>query len=55
MLAVPFMLSIAISPTLAAIIWGYVDYDLIIKLSILVALIGFLALIIAGKSTGKEG
>ena len=54
MLAVPFMLSIAISPTLAAIIWEYRGYDLVIKLSILAARIGLLAVIMAGKSAGKK-
>jgi predicted MFS family arabinose efflux permease len=49
-LAVPFMLGIAISPTLDAIVWEYGGYDLVIKLAILAALIGLFALIVAGKS-----
>ena len=54
MLAVPFMLAIAISPTLAAIVWEYGGYDLVIKLAILAALIGLFALIVAGKSAVKK-
>lgn len=54
MLAVPFMLGIAISPTLAAIMWEYGGYDLVIKLAILIVLIGLFALIMAGKSAKKR-
>ena len=49
MLAVPFMLGFAISPTLAAMIWKFGGYDLVIELAILSAIIGLCALIMSDK------
>jgi hypothetical protein len=49
MLAVTFMLGFAISPTLAAMIWEFGGYDLVIELAILTAIIGLCALIMSDK------
>ena len=49
MLAVTFMLGFAISPTLAAMIWEFGGYDLVIELAILSAIIGLCALIMSDK------
>jgi hypothetical protein len=49
MLAVTFMLGFAISPTLAAMIWKFGGYDLVIELAILSAIIGLCALIMSDK------
>jgi|TARA_B110000483_G_C18018910_1_gene474192 hypothetical protein len=49
MLAVTFMLGFAISPTLAAMIWKFGGYNLVIELAILSAIIGLCALIMSDK------
>lgn len=49
MLAVTFMLGFAISPTLAAMVWEFGGYDLVIELAILTAIIGLCAPIMSDK------
>jgi hypothetical protein len=54
MLAVPFMLGFAISPTLAAMIWEFGGYDLVIEIAILTAIIGLCALIMSDKMAKRS-
>lgn len=54
MLALPFMLGFAISPTLAAMIWEFGGYDLVIELAILTAIIGLCALIMSGEMAKRS-
>jgi len=49
LLALPFMLGFAISPTLAAFIWKAGGYDLVLQFAIAITALGLAAFILAGK------
>ncbi len=49
LLAVPFMLGVAIAPTLAALVWNFGGYDLVLKLAAGISGFGLLVFILAAK------
>ena len=49
MLALPYMLGFAIGPTLAAVIWSWIGYDTVIVLSVVLALSGLSAVLMARR------
>ena len=53
MLAVPFMLGYAAAPTVAAVIWSFGGYDMVITLAMVISGIGLIALLTARRAAGS--
>jgi len=55
MLAVPFMLGYAAAPTVAALIWSFGGYDMVITLAMVISGIGLITLLMAQRAAGPLG
>jgi predicted MFS family arabinose efflux permease len=54
LLAIPFLLTAASAPTVAALVWETGGYDLVIYVAFLASIVGLIALLTARRVSNKE-